>query len=176
MKFFGKFVGAFLLMAATGLLSVTSMAVEAEAEAAFTPCTLDHVHCEADCTLDHQHCFYTGCTLDHVHCEADCTLDHQHCVHTGCNLDHSHCLEADCTLDHQHCAHTGCNRNHSHCLDVNCTVDHQHCLHSPCNTAGQENVYSGCLPYQRPPGEPLWPAELFLQHLHLRGQKLRPPL
>ncbi len=121
MKFFGKFVGAFLLMAATGLLSVTAMAVEAEAEAAFTPCTLDHVHCEADCTLDHQHC-----------------------VHTGCNLDHSHCLEADCTLDHQHCAHTGCNRNHSHCLDVNCTVDHQHCLHSPCNTAGQENVYSGC--------------------------------
>ena len=66
MKFFGKFVGAFLLMAATGLLSVTSMAVEAEAEAAFTPCTLDHVHCEADCTLDHQHCVHTGCNLDQI--------------------------------------------------------------------------------------------------------------
>lgn len=143
-RLFGKFVGAFLLMAAAGLLSVTAMAVEVEAETAYTPCTLDHVHCQADCTLDHQHCFYTGCTLDHDHCLENCTLDHQHCVHTGCNLDHSHCLEADCALDHQHCAHTGCNRDHSHCQDVNCTLDHEHCLHSPCNTANQERVSSGC--------------------------------
>ncbi len=113
MKFFGKFVGAFLLMAATGLLSVTAMAVEAEAEAAFTPCTLDHVHCEADCTLDHQHCAHTGCNRNHSHClDVNCTVDHQHCLHSPCNTAGQENVYSGCHTSGHRVSHCG-RRNYS---------------------------------------------------------------